>query len=281
MTRNVRPMPPAAFRAGGFTLVELLVALTVCALLSGAVAAVVPSARAAFDTTPEAMDQQQRERTMTDVLTRVVRSAALIYAVSDDGTAGEVVPAVEFLEPDPDGVRFHALRVLSLVGNGRGVLAFDQAGPAGGLQLQVEANCPASGEVCGFATDASAVVVDLAGRFNLFTVAATDIPAQSLSPSTGFAMPYPAGSAVFEVASDTYRLQSEVDGSRTLVRHTVAGAVQPMVDHVSELSIEPRRPVDRLTRVDITVRLGARSTLRHRRIADRSLRLSVAVRNPS
>ena len=50
----------------GFSLVELLVALTICALLSGAIAAVAPQARAAFDATPEALDLLQRERTVVD-----------------------------------------------------------------------------------------------------------------------------------------------------------------------------------------------------------------------
>ena len=78
----------------GFSLVELLVALTICALLSGAIAAVAPQARAAFDATPEALDLLQRERTVVDVLTRALRSAALLTAARDDGTAGAAVPAL-------------------------------------------------------------------------------------------------------------------------------------------------------------------------------------------
>ena len=268
-------------KSSGFSLVEMLVALTVCALLSGAVAAVVPSARAAFDSTPEVIDQQQRERTLADVLGRALRSAALLHAVGDAGTPGVIVPAVELLEPDEDGTRFRAFRVLSVVGNGRGVLAVDQAGPAGGLQLRPDQQCPAAGEVCGFSTGATAVVVDASGRFDLFTVDATDAPTHVLLPPSGFAAPYPAGSAVFEVASDEYRLEPGPDGSRTLVRETAAGAVQPMVDNISELSLEASRLADRLTRVDITARLGARTLVPGRQIADRILRLSVALRNPS
>jgi len=265
----------------GFSLVELLVAFSVCALLSGAVAAVVPSARAAFDSTPELIDQQQRERTLADVLGRTLRSAALLYAVTEDGTPGAVAPAVELLEPDEDGTRSRAFRVISVVGNGRGVLAVDQAGPAGGLQLRPDQHCPAAGELCGFSAGATAVVVDAAGRFDLFSVTATDALMHMLSPSSGFTAPYPAGSAVFEVASDTYRLESGADGTRTLVRETAAGAVQPMVDNVSELSLEASRLAGRLTRVDITARLGARTQVPGRRITDRLLRLSVALRNPS
>jgi hypothetical protein len=258
-----------------------LVAFAVCALLSGAVAAVVPSARAAFDSTPEVMDQQQRERTLADVLGRALRSAALLQAVGDDGTRGVSVPAVELLELDEDGVQSRAFRVLSAAGGGRGVLAVDQAGSNGGLQLQPDQHCPAAGELCGFSTGATALVVDAAGRFDLFAVNAIDATTHVLSPSGGFAAPYPAGSAVFEVASDTYRLEPQADGSRTLVRETAAGATQPMVDNIGELSLVALRLADRLTRVDITVRLGSRSLARGRQVPDRLLRLSVALRNPS
>jgi prepilin-type N-terminal cleavage/methylation domain-containing protein len=267
--------------ARGFSLVELLVALSVCLLLSGAIAAIVPPARAAFESAPEAMDLQQRERTVADVLARALRSAALVYAVGDDGTAGEVVPAVVLLEPDEDGARFHALRVLSAAGGGRGVLAADQAGPSGALRLRPDVDCPSVADVCGFAEGATAVVVDVVGRFNVFAIAATNQAAHSLSPSSGFAAAYRAGSAVIEVASDTYRLEPELDGSTTLVRQTAAGAVQPIVDNVPELTIVAWRPFERLKRVDLTARIGVKATGNRRQVPDRTLHLSIALRNPS
>lgn len=265
----------------GFSLVELLVALTVCALLSGAIAAVVPPARTAFAATPAAMDVQQRERTVADVLARALRSAAWIHAVRDDGSAGAVVPAVVLLEPEAGDTRFHAVRVLAIAGGGRGVLAADQAGSSGALRLQPDVDCPSAGDVCGFAKGATAVIVDVSGRFTVFAIAATNKAARSLSPSSGFATSYSAGSAVIEVGSDTYRLELEADGSSTLVRQTAAGAVQPIVDNVSELVIEASRQSGRLKRVDFTARLGARSTGPGRRVPDRTLQLSIALRNPS
>lgn len=265
----------------GFSLVELLVSLTVCALLAGAVAAAVPPARAVFETTPEVLDQQQRERTMADVLARVVRSAALVHAVNPDGTAGARAPAVELLQPHADGTRFHALRVLSISGVGRGMLAVDQAGPSGALQLQAAVNCPSTGDVCGFTTGVTAVVVDVTGRFEVFAIADTDLAAHALWPSGGLAAAYAAGSEVFEVAWDIYRLDSGSEGSFTLVRETAAGAVQPMVDQVAELAVEGWRVAGWLARVDITARLKARSPVAHRQVPDRTVRVSIALRNRS
>ncbi len=265
----------------GFSLVELLVALTICALLSAAVAGVAPRARAAFDAAPEVLDMQQRERTVADLLTRALHSAALISATRDDGTAGEVVPAVVLLEPDADGTRFHAVHVLSAKGHGRGVLDADQVGPSAALRLQPDANCPTAGEVCGFARGATAVVADVDGRFDVFTIAATNQVAHTLSPTTGFDAAYPAGAVVIEVFADLYRLARQADGSSTLVRETAAGAVQPMVDNIKELSFAPWRQAEVLKRIDIAVRLGASSADVHRRVPDLSRRLSIALRNPS
>ena len=46
----------------GFSLVELLVALAICAVVSAGVAVVVPPARTAFETAPAEMELQQRGR---------------------------------------------------------------------------------------------------------------------------------------------------------------------------------------------------------------------------
>ncbi len=265
----------------GFSLVELLVALAICALLSGAIAGVAPHARAAFDATPEVLDIQQRERTVADLLTRTLRSAALITATRDDGTAGEKVPTVVLLDPDEDGTRFHAVHVLSITGHGRGVLDADQSGPSTALRLQPDANCPQAREVCGFARGATAIVADVDGRFDVFTIAATNQAAHTLSPSAGFDSAYPAGAVVVEVSADLYRLVPQADGSATLVRETAAGAVQPIVDNLRDLSFVPWRLADVLKRIDITVRLGARSTDVHRRVPELTRRLSISLRNPS
>ncbi len=265
--------------ANGFSLIELLVALTVCALLSGAVAAVAPQARAAFEATPEVLDLQQRERTVADVLTRVVRSAGLIVATRDDGTVGERAAAVELLEPDRGGAVFHSLRVIAMVGHGRGVLQADQSGPSGSLRL--DANCPSTGDVCGFSKGTVAAVVDVAGGVDVFTVGATSKSAHSISPLRALSGVYASGSAVFEVSANSYYLDEQSDGTFALVRETAAGAVQPMVDNVLELRIEPSHRAGVLQRVDLTVRLDARSTAPNRRVADRVRHFSVSLRNPS
>ena len=258
----------------GFSLVELLVALAVCALLSGAIAAVTPQARAAFEATPEVLDLQQRERTVADALTRALRSAALLVATRDDGSQGERGAAVTLLGPDEEDGRFQAIQVITIAGPGRGVLDVAQAGPSGSLQLKAGTPCP-------FAKGTAVAMVDADGRVDVFTVGAVNKGTHTLSPSRALSGPYPAGAALFEVTANTYYLEEQVDTSFTLVRETAAGAVQPMVDFVEALSFGEWRSSGQLTRVDITVRLTARSAVPSRRGPDRIRQMSITLRNPS
>lgn len=268
-------------RSRGFSLVELLVAMTVCALLSGAIAAAAPPARALFDATPEILDLQQRERTVGDVLARSLRSAALIRATDADGLAGPAAPAVALLDPDESEEWFHALQVIALSGFGRGVLAADQATPSGALVLRPGAPCPSAGDVCGFTKGMAAAIVDLEGRFDVFTIAAVNQGANSVMASRALARAYSTGSALFAVSADTYYLDEQPDGSSTLVRETAAGAIQPVVDFVAELNLAGSYQSNQLRRVDVMVRVGARSALPRRAVPDRTSHLTVALRNPS
>jgi prepilin-type N-terminal cleavage/methylation domain-containing protein len=215
----------------GFSLVELLVALAVCAVLSAAVAGVVPSARAAFDAAPAALDLQQRGRTGVDVLAAAIRSAAF----------ASMVPAVIPLSPIAASgeTAFEALYVVAPVPNAsQGVLDRDQPGAHGVLTLAAGPGCPAVRDVCGFTPGAVAAIADGSGRFDVFTVASTNIPRGEITALLAFPSAYPAGSLVVEVDAHDFRLADQGDGSRALVRETAGGATQPIVDHVTAMGVE-------------------------------------------
>lgn len=215
----------------GFSLVELLVALTVCAVLSAAIGGVAPQARAAFDAVPAALDLQQRSRTGVDALAAAIRSAA----------PGGMVPAVIPISPlaGSNETAFEALYVVAPVPNAsRGVLDRDQPGTHGVLTLATGPGCPAVRDVCGFTPGAVAVIADGSGRFDVFTVASTSMPRGQITASLAFRSAYRAGSRVVEVDAHYFRLDDQDDGSRSLVRETAGGATQPIVDHVSAIAIE-------------------------------------------
>jgi prepilin-type N-terminal cleavage/methylation domain-containing protein len=242
----------------GFSLVELLIAMTICAVISAGIAAVVPPARAAFERTPAELDLQQRGRTAIDAIVQAIRAAGTDVVVSEAlGPLAGVVPAVIPFEPDASATWFARLKVIAPRSPAaQGTLAQDQQGPNGDLVMS-PTRCPLVQVVCGFTRDATAVVADGSGRFDIFTIAMAQEATERLTPARRFMPPYAAGSIVVEVEAHTFQLESQPDGSRTLVRVTAAGAVQPIVDRVTRLQFEPYAidaggeptpiPVDELT----------------------------------
>ena len=234
--RAMRLVPPAP---RGFSLIELLVALTIAVLLSASIAVVVPAARSAFELTPLELDLQQRSRTAIEAIANAIRgSGGNAVASADVGPLIDAVPRVILSDQGADG-GFTRLKVVSYHANaGQGVLDRDQAGPSGGLSLAA-GRCPAAATACGFVRDASALIADGTGRFDVFTVGTVDAAARRLTGRRSLSQAYPAGSFVLEVDVDTFQLEAQPDGSRTLVRVTAGGAVQPVVDRVGSVSFEP------------------------------------------
>jgi len=210
----------------GFTMVELLVALAVVSVIGAGVAAVVPASRVVFEQTPAALDAQHRGRAAAEALAQPLRTA---------GVPGFVPPALA-LSPHPDGHGFQAvLAIVRRANAAHGTLAADQAGGSGALVL-ADASCPDVDEVCGFTAGATAVIADGAGRFDLFMVSEVNEGAHRLRSARAFSAPYAADAIVVEVDAHTYRLDAQPDGSTTLVRETMAGVTQPIVDRVRALA---------------------------------------------
>ena len=250
----------------GFSLIELLIALAICSAVTAAIAGIVQPARAAFDQVPATLDLRQRGRTAIDVLSQAMRSS---------GPLAGLVPAVVLQDPDESGSRFSSITVMApAVNPAQGILAQDQMGPAASLTLST-LQCPDIEDVCGFTEGTIAVITDGASRFDVFEVASAHAPSRRLTPSTGFASPYPAGSLVMEVTADTFRLDAQADGSFALVKETAAGAVQPIVDFVTGLAFESPDPHE----VSVTLTIDAQATAARGRVAEQLFRTSVGLRS--
>lgn len=238
----------AVTRADGFTVLELLAAMTITLLLAGAIAKAAPAAAQAFDRVPAELDQQQRGRTAIDAISQMLRSATSI-----------------------DSADASALTIQSpIVNGGRGVLAVDQAGT---LLNLAATPCPAV-SVCGFTAGATAVISDETGRYDVFTVSATSPAQKRLTANRAFVPSYPAGSAIVEIDEYTYQLASQPDGSYSLIRETAAGAVQPMVDFVRDLSFMVEG-----NEVGVSLRVEAPTASLRRLLPGRVFTTSVRIRN--
>ena len=212
-----------AGHARGFSLLELLMAVAISALCVAIMAAAVPPLQAAFEQTPAVIDMQQRARAAVDTIAQAVRGAERVALLDEDLPSGE----------------FRQLMTVTPRANaGQGIVAYDQISAGGDLFL-LAARCPAVTDVCGFVPGSSAVIGDAGGGFDVFTVGSTDAATRSLSPRRRFEQPYAADAAVVEVDAYTFRLDPQPDGSFTLMRESAAGAVQPIVDRISELRFAP------------------------------------------
>ena len=200
----------------GFSILELLIATAITALLTAAIATVVPTLQIYFERTPAAIDLQQRGRTAIDAIAQAVRSADRVVLL-DAGRLMTIAPGINAA---------------------RGVLGQDQADAGADLFLSDD-RCPSVPEVCGFERGASALIDEGSGRFDLFIVGSINAAARSISARHRFDQPYAAHAEVVEVEAYTFRLDAQADGSRSLVRDTAAGAVQPIVDRVSAVRFEP------------------------------------------
>ncbi len=245
-------------RARGFTLVELLIAMVVVLLLTGAIAAAARQARTVFDQVPAVIDMQQRGNAAIESLSHVVRAAVRVTAEM----------------PEDDG-GFSQLSVITPIASpAQGVLAIDQVSAAGSLTL---AAWPCSGlkDVCGF-TNGSVVMIADGPDFEVFTVGATNAIQRRLTPKQALSRAYRAGSAVLEVEHNTFGLDEQADGTYALTRVTAAGAVQPIVDGIRSMSFD----IDN-ARVDIRLVVHAGDPVLQRTIADRAFKTSITVRNRS
>jgi Tfp pilus assembly protein PilW len=269
----------------GFTVAELLVAMTITLIIAGAIANIALPARAAFDRVPAELEMQQRGRTALDVVAQSIRSAGRdVAAAASLGPLGDLLPAVSVADPNDDASAYASISaIVPVVDGAQGVLEAAQPAPAGSITLAV-APCPNVKDVCGFQPGMTAVIADGTGHFDVFEVASTNVGARRLTPGTALSRAYSAGAVVAEVDHHTFSLVEQADHSYSLIRETAAGAVQPVVDFVSDLAftiVGRDAPAGFLqaTQVDVSLRIQAPTEALRRLMSVRDFKTSIRLRN--
>ena len=238
----------------GFSVIELLVAMTITMLLAGALAGIAQPARQAFDRVPAELELQQRGRTAIDALSQLLRVA--LFVVEEPGTYTELT------------------LVVRVAGAGQGTLSVDQADPASMLMLDA-VQCPNIKDVCGFVAGATALLTDAEGNREVFAIASTNVDARSIAPEQPLSRAYTSGARIVEVQQYTLRLDEQADGSYSLIRETAAGAIQPIADFLGELGFD-------VTATQVDVRIIAEPPVESRAsIPSRPFRTSILMRNAS
>ena len=278
------PALRSATREGGFTFVELLIAMGITIVIAGAIAGVAPQAHAAFDRLPADLELQQRGRTAIDVLSQALRSAGTNVAATESlGAISDLLPIVAVSGEDEPGVFTELTVIVPDPDPAQATLDVNQGGPGGAMTLST-AHCPNIKDVCGFTPKKTAVVADGAGHFELFSIAATNAGSHQLMPAKVLSQSYPEGSVLVEADQFVFSLKQQPDGSYSLVRKTAAGAVQPIVDFVSGLAFDrtgQTAPAGffRIEQVGVWLSVEAPTDFLRRLVPDRVFRTSVRLRN--
>jgi len=227
----------------GFSLVELLVALTITLLVTSAVFAMLDPAGGAFQVQPEAADTLQRLRAASDVLRRdlmSIGSGPSIVRSPDPSTltGASIFPArIGRRSPDPPGVFTDtALSFWSVSSTApQATLALPLVSASGVATIAAGPGCAALDTSCGFRSGMLVVVLGTSGAWDLFSITSVQGPVLTLQHNLrDSAQLFPAGDVVAAATARTYFFRDDRStGIPQLMRYDAAnGSDTPVVDHI-------------------------------------------------
>lgn len=235
-------------RNQGFSLVELLIAMTVSLVVLGGVFATLHPAEGAFLAQPEAADLQQRLRAAGERVATELRAAGhgSGQGLSSGGLPLYFAPALPARRgrraPDPAGTfrRDVVTVVRALPGAASTRLIGAAAATAGVVAVADDPGCPPGDSACGFAVDTDVALYDQTGAYDTFTV--RSIAGNSLTLTHNMIDAptiYAAGSRVAAISSRTYFVRTDASGVSQLMQYDGAGGSDvPIVDHVVDFRLE-------------------------------------------
>jgi len=235
----------------GFSLVELLVAMSLMLIVVSSVFQALHPARGAFRIEPEAADLQQRLRVAADALSRDLMAAG--SGLSQGTTPG---PLVDFVAPilplrqgrknaDPPGTFKSATITLLTIDSGAAQTTIAQpvvAATSTTALVNIGPGCPPGDANCGFKSGAGVVIFDDTGAYDTFSITAIDAAGLHLQHNMhNSTKTYAPNSArIASATSRTYYLKSDsATNTFQLMRYDGEGAGDaPVVDHVVGLSFQ-------------------------------------------
>lgn len=229
----------------GFSLIELLIAMTLMLVVLSGVFAVMSPALAASLADPERVDLHQRLRVAAETLTRELRSAGdgMLQGSRPGPLADAFAPVLPFRRgrrsPDPPGtVRRDTLTMLRVVpGGAQTVLAAGFVAQSGTVMIGLGPGCPPGDPSCGFRSGTDVVIYDGSGAYDTFSITAVSGNLLTLQHNMIDGTVYAAGAAISEVESSTFALKLDpVTGASQIIAYNGgAGSDAPMIDHVVAL----------------------------------------------
>ena len=248
-------MAPATVRHApaldeGFTLVEMLIAMTVMLFVVAGVFSVFNPSQGAFQTQPEVSDMQQRLRVGVDRLYgSLVMAGAGTYSGAAVGALHNFfAPVLPFragsLNSDPSrGVRYRpdAISVFHVPTTPSQCTIRDQMPqPSAEIKVNAQPGCPQNDQLCGFSEGMRALIFDDTGSYDIFTITAVQESSLHLQHNRDdFSKAYDAGARITQIQTDTFYLESDARTNRyQLMYYDGAFTDTPLIDDVVGLRFE-------------------------------------------
>ena len=249
MTREHRFSCERGFsREPGFSIVELLIAMGLVAVVTAGVFGALNPAQSVFSAQLEAADMQQRLRAAAAAITAdLVMAGAGPSSGARAGTINDKFAAVlpyrrGNIRPDPSGAYRTSTITVLYVGatDAQTTTAVDLTSYSSAFTVRTDTACPVGKPACGFQAGDTALIFDAVGRFDTFSVTSVsgDGGAMTLNAPPGSPMTmYPRGSMMMKAIDRTYALKADAADDRHQLVSYDGGAHGdvPVADHIAYL----------------------------------------------
>lgn len=238
----------------GFSIVELLIALVLMLMVTGAAFSLMTPMTATSQVQPEFMDMQQRARVGADMLSRdLIMAGAGVYQGPATGALvnffAPIIPrrmgrasADAYSSARPD-----ALTITYVPGTfAQTALGQDMLQSSAELKVKNMNNCPPGQAVCGFHIGMTGLLFDPRGRFDLFTITQVLSDAAHIQhrQQSDLDFSYQEGAVVTHAESHVYYYDAL---ARQLRRYDGDANDEPVIDNVVGVLFEyfgdPQPPV--------------------------------------
>ena len=224
----------------GFTLLELLISMSIMVGVTGAIFAMINPGQGAFRVQPEVSDLQQRLRIAADMINR-----DLMMAGAGTYSGAAVGPLIQFFPPvvpyrlgkqasDAEAGTFFrsdAVTIIYVPETAAQTTTLDPiAGPSTSVGVVSAAGCPAGDGRCGFDVGQTVLVFDDSGSFDTFVV--TGVQDQQLQlerQGQDVSKTYASGAYISQAETHTYYLDPDTD---RLMHYDGWESDVPLVDDV-------------------------------------------------
>ena len=244
----------------GFTIVEMLIAMTIMLAVTGGVFTLLNPSRGIYETQPEVSDLQQRLRIGVDTMQKdlVMAGAGTYMGAAAGALTNFFAPVMPFRigEIDSDqskGIYYRPDTISVMYVPPSPAQTTLRAGmPMSSAELKVDAmlNCgpDKKNALCGFEEGMRVIIFDPTGAFDWMTITNVQDAALHMQHNRDkLTNTYGTNAAITQVATHTYYLKSDDDTNTWQLRHYDGDQVDlPVLDDVVKLEFqyfgEPQPP---------------------------------------